>query len=227
MLTVMGYIQILTQNKSRLINNVVRAFGSSSRVFATHYDVLGVTPKATQRDIKAAYYELSKLYHPDRSKDEESAKKFRAITEAYEVLGNISLKKMYDKGLMVGSDYSTRMRNKPEEEEPLDPTLKFYKSRATRQVTPTMDGRTPIYDFDTWSREHYGNILRKNEHAKRMNKVRKESADLQSQSVRQEFIVYFISGVVFLFMAFVIYGTPDFDQDTIKQNKSKMNDGKT
>lgn len=31
--------------------------------------------------------------------DEESAKKFRLIAEAYEVLGNINLKKMYDKGI--------------------------------------------------------------------------------------------------------------------------------
>lgn len=30
--------------------------------------------------------------------DETSAKKFRAITEAYEVLGNVKLKKMYDRG---------------------------------------------------------------------------------------------------------------------------------
>lgn len=30
--------------------------------------------------------------------DEEAAKKFRAITEAYEVLGNARLKKLYDKG---------------------------------------------------------------------------------------------------------------------------------
>lgn len=30
--------------------------------------------------------------------DETAAKKFRAITEAYEVLGNVKLKKMYDKG---------------------------------------------------------------------------------------------------------------------------------
>lgn len=33
--------------------------------------------------------------------DEESANKFRSITEAYEVLGNIKLKKMYDKGSTV------------------------------------------------------------------------------------------------------------------------------
>lgn len=30
--------------------------------------------------------------------DEESAIKFRAVAEAYEVLGNVNLKKMYDKG---------------------------------------------------------------------------------------------------------------------------------
>lgn len=33
--------------------------------------------------------------------DEAAAKKFRDITEAYEVLGNVKLKKMYDKGLYL------------------------------------------------------------------------------------------------------------------------------
>lgn len=50
---------------------------------------------------------------------------------------------------MVGKENTTRMHYKPDVE-PTDPTLKFYKSRATRNVTPTMDGRTPIYDFDAW-----------------------------------------------------------------------------
>lgn len=36
------------------------------------------------------------------------------------------------------------------EEEPDDPKLKFYKSRARRSVMPTMDGKTPIYNFDDW-----------------------------------------------------------------------------
>lgn len=34
--------------------------------------------------------------------------------------------------------------------EPDDPTLKFYRSHSKRQVTPSMDGRMPIYDFDAW-----------------------------------------------------------------------------
>lgn len=41
---------------------------------------------------------LDNIFVCHHFQDEESAKKFRAITEAYEVLGNIKLKKMYDKG---------------------------------------------------------------------------------------------------------------------------------
>lgn len=40
---------------------------STSRYCASHYDVLGLTPRATQSDIKSAYYKLSKVYHPDKS----------------------------------------------------------------------------------------------------------------------------------------------------------------
>ena len=31
------------------------------------YDLLGITPKATFRIVKNAYYELSRIYHPDSS----------------------------------------------------------------------------------------------------------------------------------------------------------------
>lgn len=64
-----------------------------------HYDALGVTPKATQSDIKTAYYKLSMLYHPDKNKNSDvAAQKFRSITSAYEVLGNFKLRRLYDRG---------------------------------------------------------------------------------------------------------------------------------
>ena len=64
-----------------------------------YYDVLGVTPSATQHQIKAAYYNMSKLYHPDVSKGAKSHTMFTEITEAYEVLGNLRKRRMYDRGI--------------------------------------------------------------------------------------------------------------------------------
>lgn len=47
------------------------------------YSVLGLTPKATQKDIKQAYYKLSMQHHPDKNEGSEAAvQKFREITEA-------------------------------------------------------------------------------------------------------------------------------------------------
>ncbi|XP_023941703.2 dnaJ homolog subfamily C member 30, mitochondrial [Bicyclus anynana] len=213
---------MLAQNK-KMFCEVFRTIYTTSRVSANHYDVLGVTPKATQNDIKSAYYKLSKLYHPDKSKDEESAKKFRAITEAYEVLGNISLKKMYDKGLLVGRSSITRSEYKPEEE-PTDPSLKFYKSRRDRNVVPTMDGRTPIYDFDAWSKQHYGDLLKKQQVKKQDVRHRKQRA---VDSANQEMVIYSMFALGTLFMALIVYGTSDYDvvDDEIQKNNAKLQNG--
>lgn len=65
----------------------------------SHYDVLGLSPKATQVDVKQAYYNLSKVYHPDVNKgSSDAAEKFRDISSAYEILGNFKLRRLYDKG---------------------------------------------------------------------------------------------------------------------------------
>jgi len=90
----------------------------------SHYDVLGVSKNATQEQIKARYYELSKKYHPDVSDTEESADKFRAVAEAYEVLGNVDDRRTYDKlkrgpgerskrdHISVSEDYSQHLRDR-------------------------------------------------------------------------------------------------------------------
>lgn len=63
-----------------------------------YYDDLEIPKTSTQSEIKNAYYSLSKEYHPDKNKTEVAAKKFRSISEAYEVLGNFRKRRMYDKG---------------------------------------------------------------------------------------------------------------------------------
>lgn len=59
-----------------------------------YYDVLGVNKNASQDDIKKAYRNLSKKYHPDRNGGDES--KFKEINEAYDILGDEAKRNQYD-----------------------------------------------------------------------------------------------------------------------------------
>ena len=69
-----------------------------------YYDILGVSPDASDNDIKRAYRKLAVQYHPDKNPD--GAEKFKDITMAYEVLSDEKKRKLYDrfgeKGLEEG-----------------------------------------------------------------------------------------------------------------------------
>lgn len=65
--------------------------------YRNYYEVLGVDKNASQEEIKKAYRKLAKKYHPDANPGrKESEEKFKAINEAYEVLGDEEKKKKYD-----------------------------------------------------------------------------------------------------------------------------------
>lgn len=52
------------------------------------YDILEIKPNASEQEIKKAYYNLAKKYHPDRCSDLDATEKFQKIQSAYEVLIN-------------------------------------------------------------------------------------------------------------------------------------------
>lgn len=61
-----------------------------------YYEVLGVDKNASEADIKSAFKKLAKKYHPDVSKEENAAEKFKEVGEAYSVLSDPDKRRQYD-----------------------------------------------------------------------------------------------------------------------------------
>jgi curved DNA-binding protein CbpA len=103
----------------------------SNSVFAnTHYGLLGLHPSASPIEIRHAYRELSKRYHPDTT--DLSAKvatvKFQQLNEAYGILSNPQRRLAYDHE--IGYSRISVMQVPPNWQRPPAKTPHDYSSSA-------------------------------------------------------------------------------------------------
>lgn len=175
-----------------------------------YYDILKVSPSATQSQIKTAYYKQSFIYHPDKNLgSKEATERFSEISEAYSVLGNISLRRKYDRGILTQSHLQS----------PGKPSSKHTSSRSTgsqqqqyhhqhRARRFSQTGGKPMFDFDAFFQAHYGEQLQRERDLKakkkQMEEMQKEKANQFRQQKTLEFTLVMMlamSGILFVSLA--------------------------
>ena len=147
------------------------------------YAVMGVTPNATQQQIKEAYYKLSMKYHPDKNRNSKEAHaKFTELTEAYSVLGSHDLRKKYDKGLLHTHPHRHAHSHTA------------HESHTGAKFT----GPKVKFDFDEFYRAHYGEALKREQEARRSRAEARERAKVYtiSQNIQQLLIVTVVMSVL-------------------------------
>ena len=109
--------------------------------FKDYYEILGLkTNKVSIDEIKVAYREQAKRYHPDRHMgDSHSEDKFKEINEAYKILSDSKERKKYDRNWYVYRQRKKKIQDRDNEEK------KTFKEK----LLSILFGINPIKKKDT------------------------------------------------------------------------------
>ena len=80
-------------------------------LFVSKYALLGIAKSANGSEIKKAYRNASKRFHPDINKDDDAADMFIEIKAAYGMLKNPLSRRRYDAGMTFAEDASKSTQN--------------------------------------------------------------------------------------------------------------------
>ncbi|MGB5713682.1 MAG: J domain-containing protein [Waterburya sp.] len=113
-----------------------------------HYQILQVSPQASQKEIKQSYRRLAKQFHPDSQTGTQNSDRIISLNAAYEILGDRKNRRMYDRQQQLGH------------------TSDFYASRqarnaaAQRQYQQQRAYTHPEVTYEQWLQEVYFPIHR-------------------------------------------------------------------
>lgn len=121
-----------------------------------YYDTLGVSPNCTEDELKKSYRKLALKYHPDKNPNE--GERFKAISQAYEVLSNPEKREIYDHGgeqaIKQGGQGGMSDHN------PMDIFEMFFGGGRKRERGPKK-GRDIVYQMSVTLEELYNGATRK------------------------------------------------------------------
>eukprot|EP00127_Corallochytrium_limacisporum_P005442 Clim_evm11s205 gene=Clim_evmTU11s205 len=167
---------------------------ATKRFGDTLYNVLEISDNATMGQVKAAYYDLSKRFHPDRTGNDpesESSERFTAVSDAYQVLSDKNKRRMYDRELAISrGKVSHEHRRRPSHFDPRRPQ-DFHPGHARRYN----------FDFGAHYEGHYGEEERMK--AKHRRATEKHRAAEEKLARQQEGVTESRLTVTLLALAFI------------------------
>ncbi|XP_969135.2 dnaJ homolog subfamily C member 16 isoform X1 [Tribolium castaneum] len=92
---------------------LVCLLGTALAELGNPYEILGVHRKASQSEIKKAYRQLAKEWHPDKTKDPEAEEKFVKIKQAYELLSDAERRNKFDNKGITEDDFYNNPEHPP------------------------------------------------------------------------------------------------------------------
>lgn len=127
------------------------------------------------------------LHHPDKNQGcDSSAKAFREITSAYEVLGNCSKREAYDRRFGF-----TTQKNKCD-------SGTHFKKKSMNDWTANSHRSECKYDFDEWYRHHYSNTFKMEKEAREKGKEREREFEKCEEEKVQAIITCLMAGSMIL-----------------------------
>ena len=104
--------------------------GNQTRLYINHYQTLGIAEDASQSQVKHAYRQLAKQFHPDSQNQDATNEKIASVNAAYEVLGDVKARRKYD----VERQLAAKTKQRERASRVVDSQNQYRKRKSHRRV---------------------------------------------------------------------------------------------
>lgn len=162
-------LKLKSKSKYSYIQYIKCKISSSTNYRITHechYKTLGIVRNASDKDIRNAYIQMAKKYHPDVNTSNDSTQKFTSINEAYSILSDKTKKQKYDSE--IGNNHSRYHPNSANNNNNANNSnnknwwdFNFYgTNNNTNSNKANSDSNRSSFDEFEFSRDFYGDFSR-------------------------------------------------------------------
>lgn len=108
----------------------------ASKSIKDYYALLGISPNATQEEIRLAFRQMARVYHPDVNNAPDAETRFREINEAYEILADPEKRKSYDFFAVPSEDTAAPQPEPPTPDIPASPASPPARKTEEQRIYP-------------------------------------------------------------------------------------------